>query len=514
MAQELYEYIYNVEHRPNKTGVLLAIPMYMYRIETYKIEYGINFFQKAVLMFKTKPGIDNSTIANCLGLDEELVNMVAEQLVTSKLIGSDGRLTHRGKEIKDDIDGLIVDESKKSIGYVFQHVNDEGLYSFYVNNIQKATVINGDICTGTKGENGEEDYYTKPILADKLLDKRVVNYAPNEREILGMIRRSNKHVHSNKEIEPLNIDASRYGISFVPNNHPSLVWVCTYAYVPRIKEDIYGSEWEIQDPFGFENNSELKLYIEALLSDGLIEDFTCNFKDLKTVNDHTIDTFQAMMDEMVDTEMGKSFDIGYYKLDKNTIKYLRAVLKNYLLLRRNSEIDTCGSFIGNIQNTLETIFKIDFEKNETTYRKVINSFRYEYRIDKRTKTDFFKEEDRYDYIDELFITGGLKADQDTQRQMKNIAKKFDIVHVISLRQYLIKFLFGYKYNKDNPLYDIIKDKVGVIYKIGGLRNIGSHGQTSSEKQIRSLSAEEIELYYNELKQIINNYIIRYNGQKG
>ena len=84
MAQELYEYIYNVEHRPNKTGVLLAIPMYMYRIETFKIEYGINFFQKAVLMFKTKPGIDNSTIANCLGLDEELVNMVSEQLVTSK----------------------------------------------------------------------------------------------------------------------------------------------------------------------------------------------------------------------------------------------------------------------------------------------------------------------------------------------------------------------------------------------------------------------------------------------
>lgn len=56
MAQELskYDYILNVEHRPNKTGVLLAIPMYMYRIEMKSIEYGINFFQKAVLMFKTK----------------------------------------------------------------------------------------------------------------------------------------------------------------------------------------------------------------------------------------------------------------------------------------------------------------------------------------------------------------------------------------------------------------------------------------------------------------------------
>lgn len=29
-----FDYILNVEHRPNKTAVLLAIPMYMYRIET------------------------------------------------------------------------------------------------------------------------------------------------------------------------------------------------------------------------------------------------------------------------------------------------------------------------------------------------------------------------------------------------------------------------------------------------------------------------------------------------
>ena len=111
MAQESFDYILNVEHRPNKTGVLLAIPMYMYRIETQSLEYGINFFQKAVLMFKTKPGIDNSTISTCLGLDEKLVDLVSEQLVTSKLIGADGRITDRGKEMKNDIDGLVVDDT-------------------------------------------------------------------------------------------------------------------------------------------------------------------------------------------------------------------------------------------------------------------------------------------------------------------------------------------------------------------------------------------------------------------
>ena len=55
MARESIDYILNISHRPNRTAVLLAIPMYMYRIETKRIEYGINFFQKAVLMFKTKP---------------------------------------------------------------------------------------------------------------------------------------------------------------------------------------------------------------------------------------------------------------------------------------------------------------------------------------------------------------------------------------------------------------------------------------------------------------------------
>jgi hypothetical protein len=80
MAQESFDYILNLEHRPNKTGVLLAIPMYMYRIETYKLSYGINFFQKAVLMFKTRPGIDNETIANCLGLDKSLIDKITEEI--------------------------------------------------------------------------------------------------------------------------------------------------------------------------------------------------------------------------------------------------------------------------------------------------------------------------------------------------------------------------------------------------------------------------------------------------
>ena len=511
MARESIDYILNISHRPNRTAVLLAIPMYMYRIETKRIEYGINFFQKAVLMFKTKPGIEDSTIANCLGLDEKLVNIISEQLVTKKLINSDGRLTDRGREMKNDIDGLIVDETQKSIGYVFQHFNDDGLYSFYVNNIRKATVINGDICTGLKGEAGEEDYYSTPILAEKLLENQVTNPAPTEREIISLIKRSNKHASTNVEVELLDLDTKRFGISFIPNNHPSIVWICTYAFVPRIKDDIFKSEWQIQDPFGFQNNAELKLYVESLLSDGLIDDFTVKFKDLKTENDQTIDSFQEMMDRLVDQEMEKTFEVGYHKLDKNLLKYLKAILKNFLLLKRTIEIDACSSFIGNIQNALETIFKLDFERSESTYRKVHNSLKHEFRLNGK-RSDFYLAQDRYDYIEELFYTGGLKADVETERKMKDLSQKFDNLNQAkSLKHYLIKFLFGHKFDENNPLFDIIKEKVGIIYKIANLRNIGSHGRTSNESQIQLLSNEDINLYFKEITSIINNYIIHYNG---
>ena len=510
MARESFDYILNVEHRPNKTGVLLAIPMYMYRIETLRIEYGINFFQKAVLMFKTKPGIDNGTISNCLGLDRKLVDIVSEQLVAFKLVDAQGRLTEKGREMKDDIDGLIVDEKKKSIGYVFQHINDDGMYAFYVNNIKKATVIKGDICVGNKGETGDEDFYVKPFQADRLLYECVTNPAPDEREILGLIRRSNKHAHSNKDVETLHIDTNKYGISFVPNDHPTKVWVCMYAYVPRVNDDVYASEWEIQDPFGFENNSELKIYIESLLEDGLIDDFTENFKNLKTENDQTIDSFQAMMYDMVNEEMEKSFEIGYHNLDENLLKYLRMVVKNYLLLNRVRELDYCGAFIGNIQNALETIFKLDIENNAAIYQKLKNEFKFEYRRN-GIRSDFYRPQQRYDYIEYLFNVDGLTADLVTERILKEMAYNFGTGSGKSLKHYLLRFLFAHKYNACNPLYDIIKGSVGVIYDIANQRNIGSHGSTSNEKQIRSLSSSEINKYYNVLKTIINNYIIQYNG---
>ena len=73
------------------------------------------------------------------------------------------------------------------------------------------------------------------------------------------------------------------------------------------------------------------------------------------------------------------------------------------------------------------------------------------------------------------------------------------------------FFFANKYNDSNPLFNIIKEKIGVIYDIANLRNLTNHGQTSNEKQVCSLSKKNIEFYFNEFQQIVNNYIEQYNG---
>ena len=159
MEQGSNNHIYCIEHKPNRTAVLLGIPMYMYRIKTHRSSYGLNFFQKAVLKFKTKPNIETSTIAACLGLDEKLITTIHNELVLKGLITSEGILTAKGNEIKSDVDGLIIDKKSTQIGYVFQYVDKAEMYPYYVNNISKAvTSINNGVLsikTGNKGDAGD-----------------------------------------------------------------------------------------------------------------------------------------------------------------------------------------------------------------------------------------------------------------------------------------------------------------------------------------------------------------------
>ena len=54
---------------PSAKAFLVSFPMYMYRMQTKKFAYGLDFFQRCVLKFKAKPGVTNSQIAAFLGLE-------------------------------------------------------------------------------------------------------------------------------------------------------------------------------------------------------------------------------------------------------------------------------------------------------------------------------------------------------------------------------------------------------------------------------------------------------------
>ena len=124
--------IFNYQKRPSNKSVIVGIPMLVYRIQTNSFRSGLNFFEKAVLKFKSKPGFPNDQIAQYLGIDSKLIDVIQASLVSEKLIGSDGLLTEKGKAQRMLLDGLIVDESKKKIGYVFRYLDEDKYFPYYV----------------------------------------------------------------------------------------------------------------------------------------------------------------------------------------------------------------------------------------------------------------------------------------------------------------------------------------------------------------------------------------------
>ena len=50
MAAEYSRLIFNLDSAPSPKFILVAVPLYMYRIQTSKFDSGLNFFEKTVLL--------------------------------------------------------------------------------------------------------------------------------------------------------------------------------------------------------------------------------------------------------------------------------------------------------------------------------------------------------------------------------------------------------------------------------------------------------------------------------
>lgn len=499
MAIEYNNIYFQINRRPSPKCIMVAIPLYMYRIETNEFEHGLNFFQKLVLKFKAKPGIKNDTISLYTGLDAKLISIVTSELHNKGLINEHGSLNEKGKEKLWEVDGLVVNSGKRKIGYVFKYVNHDKLYQYYINKVIHADIIeetkknHPKIVTGTKGDG--DDYTDMPFFLDEALKNKTNFNRPTEREVLQLIQNSNrKGSHSIDDESKIENLSSQLSIRFL-NDQPEVVWACTYVYLHQNEDETFEPDWRVLDPFGYSDNVALKFYLNTPINKNLLDSVQKRFADARTLGGKILSDYQEHLNKLLEEKLLTDFPIaGFNSLDKNLQLYIEAIIKNLILLENHkyNDIDASVSFTLNLQNALENILKQDKEKRIAFYEFVYSE------LDK----DSLKKRNGLIgiYRQRLFSVNTL-----VPQPLLNVSKG-SLSRSTSLLSYLASFILTYNYDNKSILFKILKDRIEIFIEVSQLRNEKGHGQTSNENVLKALSKEEVEKFYGFIKSFINDYI--------
>lgn len=498
MAIEYNNIFLKVEKPYTSKYMMVSIPLYMYRIETNEFEHGLNFFQKTVLKFKSKPGIKDETIAEYIGLDSRLIAMVRAELQAKQLINEQGSLSEKGKEKLNEVDGLVVNSGKRKMGYLFKYVNEDKLYPYYIDKVVPADLLGNlqgkhpKVITGTKGDG--EDYTENPFFLDETFKSKLNFNRPTEREVLQLIQNSNKKSSRKEEIESRNDKLlSQLSIRYL-NDQPEIVWACTYVYLHRNEDDTYEPDWRIIDPFGYGDNVSLKFYINNPTNQILLDRINSRFADAKTLGGKILSEYEEQINKLIEEKLLSDFSIGLYNLDNNLQIYLKSIVK-YLILQENhnyNNLDASVSFALNMQNVLENILKQDKEKRSLFYESVFNA------LDRDAQK-------KRDNLIRIYRQRLFSNDTMVPTPLMNVSKGI-LGRGNSLLSYLAAFILTYNYDNNSALFKILKDRINLFVEVSQLRNNRTHGQTTNERFLTPLSKEEVQKYYNFIKSFINDYI--------
>lgn len=504
MAIEYNNTFLNINYKPSPKSMMVAIPMNLFRVETNEFSYGLNFFQKTVLKFKAYAGMKDEAIANYIGFDPKLIHIVVAQLKAKNFINEHGSLSALGKEKLREIDSLVVDSDKKKIGYVLQYVNQDKLYQYYVNKLVPAdlTEVEGNkypqVITGTKGDG--EDYTEFVFFMDELYKTKLNLPRPHERDVLQLIKNSNKKLSHQIDADVENTEklSGQLAIRFL-NEQPEQIWQCTYVYLKERDDKTYEPDWRVLDPFGFGDNERLKFYLNNPVNKKLLDSIERRFGNEKTFGGQIISEFQEHLNQVVEDKILKDFSFGLKQLDSNLQQYVQAIVKHYILQQEQNYLDLDASlvFCLNLQNALENLLKQDKEKRASAYEYVYNTFESgNLRIDSTARFNSL----RYIYRRKL-----LSQDTYVPYNLKNAAKSIPS-RATSLLSHLVSFILTFNFDNNSALFKVLEDRVDLIIDVAKLRNDKGHGQTSTENQLSPLSKEEVEKYYAFIKSIINDYI--------
>lgn len=498
MAIEYNNLYFQINRRPSPKCIMISIPLYMYRIETNEFEHGLNFFQKIVLKFKAKPGTKDEQIAEYTGLDSKLIGIVTTELKAKQLINEHGSLSETGKAKLSEVDGLVVNSGKKRIGYVFKHVNHDKLYPYYVNQVIPADVLEDlkgqhpKIVTGTKGDG--EDYSDIPFFMDEMWKNRSNFNRPSEREVLQLIQNSSRKGINQIDDESQNEKLSNQLTVRFLNDQPEIIWACTYVYLHLNENDTYEPNWRILDPFGFGDNVALKFYINNPANKNLLNSIQNRFADAKTLGGKIRADYQEQLKKLIEEKFLSDFFFGFNSLDKNLQIYLEAIIKNLIQLENYNynDLDASVSFSLNLQNALENILKQDKEKRTIYYDSVYSELDEDFSKKKNSLIGIYRTR--------LFSSG-----TQVPSQLINVCNS-KLKNGNSLISYLASFILTYNYDNTSVLFNILKDKIELFIEVSQLRNEKGHGQTSNEKELKSLSKEKVDKFYYFITSFINAYI--------
>lgn len=510
MATEYSRLIFNLDSAPSPKFILVAVPLYMYRIQTSKFESGLNFFEKTIFRFMAYPGVSSKEIAESLGLDEKLVLIVQGQLQSKKLVNSLG-YTEEGKMLAKNIDSIIVDPTKSQIGYIFQNVDDGEFYPYYISSSELGeepnTDKNGNLIVGTKGDG--EDRILKRQELGFVLQRQRTQPAPDEDEILDLIGNSVRRSRSDEGSES---DTSwrneRFAVHPLNNSHPELVCACTYLYLPQSSEDstVYEPNWRIMDPFGHGDSPNLKFYIEGLSDQTFRSLIEKKFGDAKTLMQKKIQEYQYYKELEIKNLLDKEFVFGHQDLPW-TIKHdlISAVESYYDCVQYQFKNENYNKLlIINIQSTLESVLLKDRKDRRALFDvKLGRNDEFGNKVDYQNKD--VKQRNK-EILKDLFFRKEVNV-ADLKRLYNLLG--IDFTHPHSLRQYLYCLLLSADYEPRATMFEIVKGEVDAVMDIADMRNAGgSHGHATIE-DIKEVTKEQAETSYQTMKRIINEYISKY-----
>ena len=487
-----------------KKRFLVAIPMWLWRVETYAFTHGLNFFQKAVLKLKACPKVKDFEIASFLGLDERLVAIVRGQLERDRYLDCTGFVTEAGKIRLTDADGLAVDGSRRKIGYVFKYTRSGDFHPFYVNRINHAGIHqcnNSPFPSIVTGEKGDGADYTETAfyLKDLWLPDRV-QAMPEAREIVGLIENSNRKAKyiAESNYDPMTL--AQLGVRIL-SERAELRWVVTWVSLPKRDDaedgETFCPDWRVRDPFGFgDTNAFLKAELVNVENRAFLNEIDRRFGDAVSIGRKNVAAYKEQMEEAVDAELETfaGLDMG----DSRLRDYVRCLAGAFVRLREveAESVDVADTLALNAQKIVEYALLQDQKRYADLYELLYERCK----LPNKELWDVFYARKRF-----TSKTGTPPKDLNDIAEMVAKGKGRATLRGSSLAAYLLAFILTTKYNEGNPLIPLFKDRIEGILEIKRLRNACAHAE-KTDRPSPEVTPQKLKEHYFFIKHFVNDYL--------